>query len=101
MIGFILSSLLVICSVVLYLSIKKNLELVDRIQQIDNTIQGCLSVLEEQITKMDEKTKMEIFSDEPVIRELINDMSVAKEAIVVISNSLDDLVEKEQDDIDA
>jgi len=101
MISFFLLSLLVICSIFLYLSLKKNLELVDRIQQVDEAIQDCVTILEEQIAKMDSKTKLEVFSDEPVIRELINDMSIAKEAVSVISSTLDGLVEKEQDDTEA
>lgn len=97
MISFLLLSLLVIFSIALFISVKKNLELFDRLQRTDDALQDCIRVLEEQVEKMDAKTKLEIFSDEPIIRELVSDMSTAKEAVIIVSNMLDDLIE-EQDD---
>lgn len=91
---FLLSTIFFIA---LYVSVRKNIELFDRLQQIDDVLQICVKVLDEQTTKIEEKTKMEVFSDEPVIKELVNDMNVAKETVINVSNLLDDLVEKQDD----
>lgn len=105
MISILLLFLLIIFSISLYISVKKNLELFDRLQQIDDSLQECVKVLNEQIEKIEKKTKIEVFSDEPIIRDLINDMTTAKETVVAVSNELDDLVndedEEEQDEIEA
>lgn len=106
MISIFLLFLLAIFSIALYISVKKNFELFDRLQQVDDSLQECVKVLNEQIEKMEKKTKIEVFSDEPIIRDLINDMSTAKEAVVIVSGVLDDLVDdgyenEEQDEIEA
>ena len=88
--------LIILLSIVLYFSIKKNFELFDKVQQIEDTVQVCMGVIDGQIEKMEEKTKIEVFSDEPIIRELIKDMVTAKESVVAVSKLLDELIEEQE-----
>lgn len=96
---FILSILSISLLMILYFSIRKNIELLDKLQLVDDSLQTCIKLLDIQATKIEEKTKIEVFSDEPIIRDLINDMVTAKETVVKVSSLLDDLVE-EQDEIE-
>lgn len=96
---FILSILSISLLMILYFSIRKNIELLDKLQLVDDSLQTCIKLLDIQVTKIEEKTKIEVFSDEPIIRDLINDMVTAKETVVKVSSLLDDLVE-EQDEIE-
>ena len=88
--------LIILLSIVLYFSIKKNFELFDKVQQIEDTVQVCMGVIDGQIEKMEEKTKIEVFSDEPIIRELIKDMVTAKESVAAVSKLLDELIEEQE-----
>lgn len=75
-----------ICGLVI--SIRKNLEMMERLEQTDEVVQKSIEILEEQHTKIDQKTKIEVFSDEPVIRQLIQDIAEARDAVLLIENML-------------
>lgn len=89
--------ILSVMSIGLYKSIRKNLEMLSKIDEIDSGVDVCLATLDEIHRRIDNKSKLEIFSDEPVIRELIRDINEARDSVLKIAkiiNGDDDVYEE-------
>jgi len=82
-----------ITSALLVLSVKKNIELVEKLENLSESIEESIDVLQEQYEVIEKKTKIEVFSDEPVVRELIEDMRIAKNSVIKAAKILDDSLE--------
>lgn len=90
-------SIISLCSsAALYYSIKKNMQLYEELENINTQIDSSLEELDYLYKKIDKKTKIELFSDEPAIRELVEDMKQVKKVVMGISESLT----SEKDDVD-
>lgn len=85
---FTLTFLLTLVTIVLYFSVKKNLEFLDQQETLLLTIEQSLSVLDACYKKIDRKAKLELFSDEAIVKELIDDMKDARKSILNISENL-------------
>lgn len=72
----------------LYYSVKKNLELMDTIENTTTMIDASVVELEVVRKRIDKKLKLELFSDDPVVRELVDDMRLARRLVSVISENL-------------
>jgi hypothetical protein len=77
----------------LVLSVRKNIQYTDQLDDLDDALQESLELLEEQYQRIDAKTKIEVFSDEPVVRDLIQDIATARESIRNVAGILDGLFE--------
>lgn len=69
----------------LYYSVKKNLEFIDKFEDIGASVESALDVLEENYKKIDKKSKMEVFLDDPVVRDLLNNISECRDAVHVVA----------------
>lgn len=74
----------------LFFSVKKNIELLEKIENLGDAVYRSLDVLEEQHAVIEKKTKIEVFSDEPVVRELVRDMIIAKNSVMEAAKILDE-----------
>lgn len=83
-----------------FYSVKRNLIYMEKLEQIDELVQNSLNVLQDSYNSIDRKSKLEVFFDDPVVRELVQDISNAKSAIEVISSHLDDVVDNDDDSVD-
>lgn len=79
-------------STCLAISVRKNLILLDKLEEIDESIQETLDILDEQFKKIEQKTKIEVFSDEPIVRNLVQDIVIARDAVLKSAKILDDAV---------
>lgn len=79
----------------LVVSLKKNLEFVDKFDEIQEKIQNSLEILEIQKQKIEQKSRLEVFSDEPVVRSLIKDIVESKNAVINVAKILDDSLDTE------
>lgn len=95
MIPLLLSIGFVVNSVMLYYSIMRNIEYMEKIDEIEESIQSAVEMLDEQYQKIDKKTKIEVFSDEPIVRELVRDISMARNAVLATAKLLDDTIKVE------
>ena len=95
MIPLLLSIGFVVNSVVLYYSVMRNIEYMEKIDEIEESIQSAVEILDEQYQKIDKKTKIEVFSDEPIVRELVRDISIARNAVLTTAKLLDDTIKVE------
>jgi hypothetical protein len=91
----VLSTLSLCLTACLVVSLKKNLEFSDKFDEIQEELEVSLDVLEEQIKKIDQKTKLEVFSDEPVVRNLLKDIVESKNAVINVAKLLDDSLNTE------
>ena len=87
MIYFLLAVIVVLLSA-LFLSVKKNLVLNEKLENITEQIEESLDILDENYARIHRKTKIEILSDEPIIKELIFDINTSKDAILLIANKI-------------
>jgi len=90
MITELLSVSVFLTSSLLIVSLKKNIEFMEKIDEIQETLEKSLEILEIQSKKIDQKAKLEVFSDEPVVRNLIKDIIESKNAVVRVAKLLDD-----------
>ena len=72
----------------LIFSIKKNLELNEQLEDVTGQIEESLDILDEYYARIDKKTKIEMFSDEPIIKELVADIGASRDAILLIANKI-------------
>ncbi len=80
----------------LFISLRKNIELSDRIEEIENSIEVAIHILNEQYVKIEEKSKIELFSDEQIVRDLVDDISIAKESVLKVSRFLDMMLDEDE-----
>ena len=90
---YLLAISLLSTSAIAFFSVRKNIEMFDKLEQVSESLTETLDILEEQIDIMDKKTKIEVFSDEPVIKELIQDMVIAKNSVLKVAKVLDETLE--------
>ena len=82
-------SLLSIASITaLYYSVKKNLELIETLEQTMEQIEQSAEILDYYYKRLDKKARLEVFSDDPTIKELIEDMKQSRKAVLEITKQL-------------
>lgn len=92
----ITSLIAIASSTALFVSVKRNLSYMDTLDEIEATVVSAVKALEEQKVKIGKKAQIEVLSDEPVVKELIRDIVVAKNVVADIAKLLDDTVEREE-----
>lgn len=79
---YFLSFLIFLFLILLILSVKKNLYFQNRIEEINGKLEESLDVLDEVYQRIVEKTKLEVLSDEPVVRELAEDLKISRDSVL-------------------
>jgi|GEM_PF-1999728 len=77
-----------ITSTLLYFSIKKNLQFLEQQEEMLELLESSLQDLEICRKKIDKKVKMEVFSDDPIVKELIDDIKQARFTVAIILEKL-------------
>lgn len=78
--------IIVVLLLVIFISVKKNIELNDVIDETSDNIDASLVIIEECYVDLSKKLEIELLSDEPVVRELVDDMKKCKQSLLVIAN---------------
>lgn len=73
----------------LYFSVKKNLEMFEELEKTEQQFQEVVENLEFYYKRIEKKSKLELFSDDQIVRELVEDMKQIKNLISLISGSLE------------
>jgi hypothetical protein len=68
----------------------------EKLEEVGQSLQETIDLLEIQYEKMNKKSKIELFSDEPVVRDLVIDILEAKEAVVMTARLLDGVLKTEE-----
>lgn len=90
-----LTTALLVTFTALWVSVQKNIEFSDRIDEIQESIQISIDTLNKQHMIMESKTKIEVFSDEPIVRDLVRDIKIAKNSVLTVAKLLDETVQLE------
>ena len=98
MITTVLLLCLVSTSVLLFFSLKKNVELVEIIEDSTEQVEKSLEILEFYQERIERKSKLEIMLDDPIVRELIEDMRGSKEALSSIKEQLVEFIQTEDEE---
>ena len=69
-------------------TIRKNLELNDQREELVTTIEEALDMLESCYGNIAHAAQLDVLSDEPVIRDLLNDIKRAKNAVMLIASKV-------------
>jgi hypothetical protein len=77
-----------ISSTLLYFSIKKNLQFLEQQEEMLELLESSLQDLEICRKKIDKKVKIEVFSDDPIVKELIDDIKQARFTVAIILEKL-------------
>ncbi len=92
MLTLLLSTAFLSVSIALGISVMRNIQYMERIDEIEESLQTAIEILDEQYKIIDKKTKIEVFSDEPIIRELVRDITVARNSVLGVAKLLDDTI---------
>ena len=92
MLTLLLSTAFLSVSSALGISVMRNIQYMERIDEIEESLQTAIEILDEQYKIIDKKTKIEVFSDEPIIRELVRDITVARNSVLGVAKLLDDTI---------
>ncbi len=92
MLTLLLSTAFLSVSIALGVSVMRNIQYMERIDEIEESLQTAIEILDEQYKIIDKKTKIEVFSDEPIIRELVRDITVARNSVLGVAKLLDDTI---------
>jgi hypothetical protein len=82
----------------LYYSIKKNLELLDLLESSGENFAESLEELNRFYERIDRKSKLELFLDEPVTRELVEDIKGTKKAIKKLAEKISVFIDEEKEE---
>lgn len=78
--------------IIVIISLQRNIAYMEKLDELTDGIQAALDILDEQYHIIDQKTKIEVFSDEPVIRNLVQDIAIARDSILIVAKLLDNTV---------
>ena len=83
-----LSTYSIFSSYVLYRSVKRNLELLELVEETNEKIEEAVETLDFYYKRLDKKSKIDLFLDDPTVRELVDDVKQARKTVSLISESL-------------
>jgi len=75
-------------SAVLYFSVKKNLEFLNQQEEILEMLETSIRDLEVCYKRIDKKAKLELFSDDQTVKDLVDDMKQARYTVASIVERL-------------
>ena len=97
----VLGIICLVTSTGLYVSVKKNLELLERLEDVEDAADNALKVLDEHHQKIGKKSRIEVFSDEPIVRDLVQDIVAVKHAVHEVALRLDESLSTQTQDEDS
>jgi len=71
-----------------YVTIKKNLVLNDQREELVDTIEESLDMLEDIYERIAAAAEIPVLSDEPIIRDLLSDIKRLKNAVLLIASKV-------------
>lgn len=68
---------------------KNSLQLIDKLDEIEDQLQISLDILKEKHKSLEAKSKTEVFFDDPVVKDLVRDIAVCRDAVRLIIENFD------------
>ena len=73
-------------SIVLFFSLKLNLQYSEKFEEIKERTEESLDVLDTCYQRAAAKAQLDIMSDEPVVQEFVSDIKLSRDAILLVAN---------------
>ena len=70
-------------------STKNSLQMIDKLDELEEQLEISLKILEEKHKRLEAKSKTEIFFDDPVVQDLVKDIASCRDAIFAIIKNFD------------
>lgn len=87
---FVLSSLAfaVLTASALAISIRKNIELLEKLEEVGAQIEESLDILDEYHQRIDIASKTDVMFDDPIVKNLLSDITGCRDAVLLVANKL-------------
>lgn len=85
-------------TVMLTLVVRKCLFLSEKMEEINLCVEQCLDKVNDLFQNAQKKAQLDIFLDEPVVRDLVNDLKVFRDTLLVVANKLVEPFEQENEE---
>lgn len=82
------SVLLLVISVLLLMSLRRNLELSEQLDDLAEQIEESLDIMNDCYQRVAVVADMPVYSDEPQIKQLVQDIKHVKHAIILVANRM-------------
>jgi hypothetical protein len=76
----------------------RTISLTEKLEAVGEQADESFDTLDQIFQRFDAKLKMELFSDEPVVRELVDDIVKAKETIHLVALKVYSSLEEDEED---
>jgi hypothetical protein len=81
---FIIATL--ILAALLFFSVRLNLKYSEKLEDVREQVEESLDVLDTCYQRAAQRAKLEVLSDEPVVRDLLDDIKITRDAILLVAN---------------
>lgn len=96
--ALIISLLCIALSVVLFYSVRLNLRLRDKLDDVVDQVSESLDILDTCYRRMTSLTRTEVLSDEPIVKKCVDEIKRSRNAILVVANLMIDPVKEDDND---
>ena len=97
MLTYFLIGGVILVSLLLGVSVYYNYKFGVTIINMQESIEGCLDILDERYKTMSEISERPVFFDSSEIRQVVNDIAASRDAILVVASHLVDSVSDTED----
>lgn len=84
----------VMSAAVIYWLVRRQLDLIDKLQDVNDRIEESLDVLDRSYARLSKLLETPVLFDDPVVVEMVDSAKSARDAILVVANNI---VEQEED----
>lgn len=84
----IVSLLFVATSVALYFSVRRNMQIDDRIDEFGEQLDQSLDIIDECYGRISRAAETPLLTDEPVVRSLMSDIKITRQAVLLVANKI-------------
>lgn len=68
---------------------KNSIQLLDKIDDLEEQLEDSLTILREKHKRLEAKSKIEIFFDDPVVKEVVKDIAECRDVVESIINNFE------------
>lgn len=79
---------------IIYWLVRRQLALIDKLQDINDRVEESLDILDQSYARMSKLLETPVLFDDPVVVEMVDSAKSARDAILVVANNI---VEQEED----
>lgn len=94
----LLSLFCMLLLVALFFSVKKNLQCIEKLDEVNDQVEKSLEILNTCYQRAVARTELDVMSDEPIVRELVNDLQICRDSILLVANLIVDPLREDDEE---